>query len=101
MKTKEKQFSIQYKFAHRGAGLPAAAGTLTCLPQAGLCYPDLFCFFEFFDQGGDDFEEVAYDAVVGDFEDRRVLVFVDGGDGARRLSCPTTCWMAPLMPSAR
>ena len=26
MKTKEKQFSIRYKFASRGTGLPAAAG---------------------------------------------------------------------------
>jgi hypothetical protein len=30
LKTKEKQFSIPYKFDHRGTGSPAAAGTLGC-----------------------------------------------------------------------
>ncbi len=44
--------------------------------------PSLVRLFEFFDQGGDDFEKVAYYAVVGYFEDRGVLIFVDGGDGA-------------------
>src|ERR1700678_4020115 len=43
---------------------------------------ELVWLFEFFDQGGDDFEKVAYHAVIGDFEDRGVLVFVNGGDGA-------------------
>jgi hypothetical protein len=37
---------------------------------------------KFFDERGDDFEEVADDAVVGYFEDGGVLVFVDCGDGA-------------------
>jgi hypothetical protein len=41
--------------------------------------------FEFFDEGGNDFEEIADDAVIGDFEDGRVLILVDGGDGARAL----------------
>src|SRR5580692_7926955 len=43
---------------------------------------DLVRLFQFFDERGDDFEEVAYDAVVGYFEDWRVLIFIDGGDGA-------------------
>src|SRR5215813_15378320 len=42
-----------------------------------------FCLMQLFGQGGHDFEDVADDAVVGDFEDGRVLVFVDGDDGAR------------------
>src|ERR1700685_3167328 len=45
----------------------------------------LLCFFEFFGECGDDFEEVADDAVVGYFEDGRVGVFVDRYDGARAL----------------
>ena len=76
MKTKEKQFSIRYKFALRSTGLPAVRR------QDCLCYRDSFCFFEFFDQGGDDFEEVAYYAVIGNFEDGGILILVDGGDGA-------------------
>src|SRR5262249_8991977 len=44
-----------------------------------------FCLMQLFGQGGHDFEDVANHAVVGDFEDRRVLVFVDGDDGARAL----------------
>jgi hypothetical protein len=46
---------------------------------------DGFCFFKFFDEGGDNFEQIADDAVVGDFEDRRILVLVDCGDCARTL----------------
>src|ERR1700722_8352556 len=42
-----------------------------------------FGFFEGFGEGGHDFEDVSDDAVVGDFEDGGVLVFVDGDDGAR------------------
>ena len=43
----------------------------------------LLRFFECLGEGGHDFEDVADDAVVGDFEDWGVLVFVDGDDGAR------------------
>jgi hypothetical protein len=42
----------------------------------------LLGLFEFLDYGGNDFEEIADDSVIGDFEDGRVLVLVDGGDGA-------------------
>ena len=38
--------------------------------------------FEFFDQGGDDFEDVAYYAVIGYLEDGCVLIFINGGYGA-------------------
>ena len=41
-----------------------------------------FGFFEGFGQGGHDFEDVGDYAVVGDFEDGGVGVFVDGDDGA-------------------
>src|SRR6188768_324776 len=37
------------------------------------------------DHRGDDFEQVAGDAVVGDFEDRRFRILVDRDDGARPL----------------
>src|SRR5207302_8423343 len=40
---------------------------------------------QFFGEGGHDFEDVADDAVVRDLEDRGVLVFIDGDDGARAL----------------
>jgi hypothetical protein len=43
LKTKEKQFSIRYKFAFRGTGLPAVEGNPVCLPQAGLCSLVLNC----------------------------------------------------------
>src|SRR5450631_754400 len=42
-----------------------------------------FGFFEGFGEGGHDFEDVGYYTVVGDFEDRGILVFVNGYDGAR------------------
>src|SRR5579859_646742 len=45
----------------------------------------LFCFLQFLGERGHDFENVADDAVIGDFENRRVLIFVDGDDGARAL----------------
>src|SRR5262249_57699325 len=44
-----------------------------------------FCLMQLFGQGGHDFEDVADHTVVGDFEDGRVLVLVDGDDGARAL----------------
>jgi hypothetical protein len=37
LKTKEKQFSIRYKWSLRGTGLPAAAGHLACAP---FCSPN-------------------------------------------------------------
>src|SRR5215510_4070049 len=42
-----------------------------------------FCILQFFGESGHDFEDVAHNAVVGDFEDGGILVFVDGDDGAR------------------
>src|SRR5713101_4800836 len=44
---------------------------------------DLLGFLELLGEGGHDFEDIADDGVVGDFEDGSVLVFVDGDDGAR------------------
>ena len=40
------------------------------------------CFFHFFDQRRDHLEQVRHHAVVGDLEDRRVGVLVDGHDAA-------------------
>ncbi len=42
----------------------------------------LFGLFEGFGQGGHHFEDVGDDAVIGDFEDGGILIFVDGDDGA-------------------
>src|SRR5215467_4409328 len=44
-----------------------------------------FCLLQLFSQGRHDFEDVTDHAIVRDFEDGRVLVFVDGHDGARAL----------------
>src|ERR1041385_306514 len=41
--------------------------------------------FQRLDHGGNDFEQVADDAVLGDLEDRRVGVLVDGDDGLTAL----------------
>src|SRR5882724_12957387 len=41
-----------------------------------------FRFFQGFGERGHDFEDVADYAVVGDFEDGSVGIFVDGDDGA-------------------
>src|SRR5690348_4630475 len=43
----------------------------------------LLGFFERFGEGGHDFEDVADDAVIGNFENGRVGILVDGNDGAR------------------
>src|SRR5215813_9364826 len=40
------------------------------------------CLLQLFGQGGHDFEDVSDHAVVGNFEDWRVLVLIDGDDGA-------------------
>src|SRR5713101_9156417 len=39
-------------------------------------------FFQSFGEGGHDFEDIADDAVVGNFEDGSVGILVDGDDGA-------------------
>src|ERR1700722_8460456 len=39
--------------------------------------------FELFNKRGNDFEEIADDAVIGNFEDGRVWVFINGGNRAR------------------
>ena len=62
--------------------------------------PVLLQLTDGFGEGGDDFEEVAYDAVVGHFEDGGVFVLVDGDDGLAPFM-PTRCWIAPEMPMAR
>jgi len=46
---------------------------------------DLFCLFDSFDQLRHDLEQVADDAVIGDFENRSVGVLIDGDDRARSL----------------
>ena len=55
--------------------------------------------FNLFFQFRHDFKEVAYDAVVSEFEDRCIRVFVDGNDEAGVLDADL-CWMAPEMPRA-
>ena len=42
-----------------------------------------FRVFKFFDQGRDNFEEIAYDPIVCDFENRRILIFIDRDDCPR------------------
>src|ERR1700751_5375308 len=51
--------------------------------ESGHLGPWSLCFFEFLDDGGDDFEEVADNSVIGYLEDGGVLILVDGGDCAR------------------
>src|SRR5208282_4000311 len=46
---------------------------------------NLLRFFELFDEGWNDLKKVANYAIVGHLEDRRVLILVDGSDGARPL----------------
>ena len=48
---------------------------------------------------GDDLEQIADEAVVGDLEDRRLLVLVDRDDDLESF-IPARCWMAPEMPTA-
>src|SRR5580693_3526006 len=74
----ESHCSAIHKVKSKPKGAPAR------LPACGgqAYATDLVRLFQFFDERGDDFEEVAYDAVVGYFEDWRVLIFIDGGDGA-------------------
>ena len=55
---------------------------------------------ELLGQLGDDLEQVADQADVGDLEDRRVLVLVDGDDGLAESFIPARCWIAPEMPIA-
>ena len=56
--------------------------------------------FDGFGQGRDYFEEVAYDAVVGNFEDGASASLL-----MATMHCepfmPTRCWMAPEIPTAR
>jgi hypothetical protein len=47
----------------------------------------------------DDLEQVADQADVGDLEDRRFLVLVDGDDDFESFM-PARCWIAPEMPIA-
>src|SRR2546423_15348801 len=59
-------------------------GTLKLLNFATLlALRSRFGFLHFLDERGNDVEEVADDGVVGDFEDRRLRIFIDGENGAR------------------
>ena len=63
LKTKEKRFSIRYKYASRGTGLPAAVGKFACLTQAGLCHTTSRVLFQ---PAAEDYGRVFADfAVVG------------------------------------
>src|SRR5882762_38793 len=76
------------KFARCSAQLSPAGPAPTISTSASSCsrwMVNLFCFLQLFGERGHDFEDVTNDAVVGDFEDRRVLILVDGHDGARAL----------------
>src|ERR1051325_400613 len=48
-------------------------------------WPSSLCLLQLFGEGGHDFEDVADDAVIGNFENGRVRILVDGDDGARAL----------------
>ena len=50
-------------------------------------------------QHGNDLEQVAADAIVGDLKDGSSLVLVDSDDALGVLHT-SLCWMAPEMPSA-
>src|SRR5438034_490702 len=52
---------------------------------SALAVATLLGFFHTFGQSWHDFEDVAVDAVIGDFEDGRFGILVDGDDGARAL----------------
>src|ERR1700745_2423875 len=62
-----------------------APTTSTSAASCSRCTPNLFCLLQLFRQRGHDFEDVADDAVIGNFEDGRVLVLVDSHDGSRAL----------------
>src|SRR3984893_2240613 len=53
----------------------------TCSEKADLCLR----FFQGGGERGHEFENVTDDAIIGNFKNRRVLIFVDGHDGARPL----------------
>ena len=74
------------------------ASNVSVLNRQGCCRG--YFFSRSFGEGGDELEDVADDAVVGDFEDGRVLSLLMA-TMVREPFMPTTCWMAPLMPSAR
>ena len=46
-----------------------------------------------------DGKKIAYEAVVGDLEDRRVGILVNGDDHLGSFM-PARCWIAPEMPTA-
>src|ERR1700739_370777 len=57
----------------------------TSASSCSRCTPNLFGLLQFFRKRRHDFEDVADDAVIGNFEDGGVLVLVDGHDGSRAL----------------
>jgi hypothetical protein len=52
------------------------------IPRCRLWLSSL-CPLQLFGQRGHDLENITDDAVIRDFEDRRVLIFIDGDDRAR------------------
>ena len=44
--------------------------------------------------------EIGHETVIGDLEDRGVLVLVDGDDDLAESFMPARCWIAPEMPTA-
>src|SRR5258707_12139197 len=52
------------------------------MPEVSNALSGIFRFFQGFGEGGHDFEDVADDAVVGDFKNRGVRILVDGDDSA-------------------
>src|SRR6266446_3729919 len=57
----------------------------TSASSCSRCTLNLFCLLQLFGERGHDFENVADYAVIGDFEDRRVLILVDRDYRARAL----------------
>src|SRR5207237_10413954 len=59
-----------------------ARSARTACPSTAPCR---YSFLEFLNHARHDLEQIAHDAVVGDLEDRRFLVLVDGDDAAADL----------------
>src|SRR5215471_1732224 len=73
------------RLARCSAQLKPAGPAPTIRTSASSCSrwtATLLCLLQLFGQGRHDFEDVSDHAVVGKFEDGRVLVLIDGDDGA-------------------
>src|SRR5258708_39024985 len=53
--------------------------------RSRACRSSGFVFFKFLIERGNNFKQIAYDSVIGDFKNRGVLVLVNCDDGAGTL----------------